>query len=88
MTPRDPSKKPHKRARRMVVGRDTWWWTYGGRGVILWAPTGARYNVHIQALTGMSWADIGDRYDRPGAWPSEVRAFIDRIAAKNIQPRA
>lgn len=62
MTPRNLSKKPHKRARRMVVGRDTWWWTYGGRGVILWAPTGARYNVHIKALTGMSWREMDVRW--------------------------
>lgn len=94
MTPQqDPSKKPHGRARRIVAGTESWWWLFGGNGIILWSPTGQKFDVHMTALNGMTW----ENYERAlwkkwggDEWaihPKHVRAFIDRVKADGIRPR-
>lgn len=90
--PRDQNRKPARYAHRIGIGPDvTWWWAYGGRGVILWSPKGVKYNVHPRVFQRpLPSSPSMDQWEwgRPMAYPSEIRAFIDRITAKNIQPRA
>lgn len=92
---REPARRVTRQprgSRPIVVGTDRWWWKFSGYGAVIWIPTGQRYHVHLSVIhPGQSFDSFYDAQWDGGRFgmikPSEIRAFIDRIIEKNIQPK-
>ena len=45
-------RKPHRKARKLIVHEETWWWVCSG-GVYIWAPDGARFWISGDTVKGV-----------------------------------
>lgn len=80
MTTMSEQKKPHRKARKLVIEEETYWWMLGVN-VYVWFPNGSRGEFPAHEIAGVShqaWEDQRDIPIRPGQVASAIKAFLSQ----------